>query len=273
MRIVNTTSVFPRCWDSMNALERLARIGYDGIDMAFDYCVDDPSFPFMTSEHERWAYSLRERAEQLGVRYTHSHAPFDTEEKGEIVERTFKCANILGVKYMVVHPFYDNADGRIYDSEVFIDSNLRAIREMLEYAEKYNVIILAENLLEAASTPAHTISRMVEKMDSPLFGWCYDTGHAHSTGGTLKDLRTVSRSPLSLHVQDNNGSWDEHLMPGDGTIDWKEFLGSLKEIGYKGDFVLEAHEQCKGAPDDRRDAILAELLERSRRMVEYYESL
>ena len=273
MNIVTTTSVFPRCWDQMNALERLARIGYDGLDMAFDYCVSRPDFPFMTNEYERWAYSLRERAEQLRVNYTHSHAPFDTEGKGEIVERTFKCANILGVKYMVVHPFYDNADGRIYDNDVFINSNVKAIKEMLELAEKYKVILLAENLLEAASTPAHNISRMVEEVNSPWFGWCYDTGHAHATGDTLENLRTVSRAPLSLHVQDNEGDYDDHYIPGDGTIDWGEFLRTLKSLEYKGDFVLEAHYQCKEAPDEERDAILTVLLDRAKRMVEYYESL
>ncbi len=273
MKIVNTTSCFPKCWDSTNALERLARIGYDGIDMAFDYCVSDPAFPFMTNEYERWAYSLRERAEQLGVSYTHSHAPFDTEAKGEIVERTFKCANILGAKYMVVHPFYDNADGRIYDADVFVDSNVNAVRQMLEYAEKYKVIILAENLLEAASTPVRNISRMVEEINSPWFGWCYDTGHAHVTGGTLEEFRTVSRAPLSLHVQDNDGNYDDHYIPGDGNIDWGEFLRTLKAIGYKGDLVLEAHVQCKEAPDEQRDAILADILERAKKMVAYYESL
>lgn len=273
MKIVNTTSCFPKCWDSTNALERLARIGYDGIDMAFDYCVSDPAFPFMTNEYERWAYSLRERAEQLSVSYTHSHAPFDTEQKGEIVERTFKCANILGAKYMVVHPFYDNADGRIYDSDIFINSNADAVKEMLELAEKYNVIILAENLLEAASTPVRNISRMVEVVNSPRFGWCYDTGHAHATGGTLEEFRTVSRAPLSLHVQDNDGNYDDHYIPGDGNIDWGEFLRSLKAVGYKGDLVLEAHVQCKEAPDEQRDAILADILDRAKKMVAYYESL
>lgn len=273
MKIVNTTSCFPRCWDSFDTLRRLAAIGYDGIDMAFDYCVSRDDFPFMTDNYESWAYSLRNEAEKLGVSYTHSHAPFDTEAKGRLVERTFKCANILGAKYLVVHPFYDNADGRIYDTDVFVSSNVRAIKEMLEYAEKYKVILLAENLLEAASTPAHTLSRMVEEIDSPWFGWCYDTGHAHATGGTLEEFRTVSRVPLSLHVQDNNGDWDDHLIPGDGNIDWGEFLRSLKSMGYKGDLVLEAHSVPKEAPDEMRDAVLADILDRAKKMVKYYESL
>lgn len=273
MKIVNTTSCFPRCWDSFDTLRRLAAIGYDGIDMAFDYCVSRDDFPFMTDNYESWAYSLRNEAEKLGVSYTHSHAPFDTEAKGRLVERTFKCANILGAKYLVVHPFYDNADGRIHDADIFVNSNVKAIKEMLEYAEKYKVVILAENLLEAASTSAHNISRMVEEINSPWFGWCYDTGHAHATGDTLESFRNVSRIPLSLHIHDNEGDYDDHYIPGDGTIDWGKFLRILKAMDYKGDFVLEAHYRCKEAPDEQRDAILADILDRAKKMVAYFESL
>ena len=68
MRIVNTTSVFPECSDSFEVLERLARAGYEGIDLAFDYCVQNKDFPFMTDGYEDWAYRLRDRAEELVFR-------------------------------------------------------------------------------------------------------------------------------------------------------------------------------------------------------------
>jgi sugar phosphate isomerase/epimerase len=63
------------------------------------------------------------------------------------------------------------------------------------------------------------------------------------------------------------------MIPGDGNIDWKGFLETLHEIGYKGDLVLEAHHQSIEAPDDERDAILRELLFRAEKMNEYIESL
>ena len=36
-RIVTTTDVFEQGYDAMQALERLAGLGYEGIDMGFDY--------------------------------------------------------------------------------------------------------------------------------------------------------------------------------------------------------------------------------------------
>ena len=77
-------------------------------------------------------------------------------------------------------------------------------------------------------------------------------------------------APLSLHVQDNHGEKkDEHLLPGDGTVDWKLFLETLHKIGYKGELVLEAHHQSIDAPDNERDAILTDLLTRAQKMREY----
>ncbi len=103
-------------------------------------------------------------------------------------------------------------------------------------------------------------------MDSPWFGWCFDTGHAHCCGYGPDVLKKCAVAPLSLHIQDNNGGGDEHLIPGDGTIDWPQTLAVLREIGYLGDCVMEAHHQSLEAPDAERDAILTRLLEKSKEL-------
>ena len=118
------------------------------------------------------------------------------------------------------------------------------------------VVLLAENILWGASSDPRVIAELVEKVDSDWFGWCYDTGHAHCCGYRADILKKCSVVPLSLHIQDNNGGGDEHLIPGDGTIDWDVFLETLKTVGYLGDCVMEAHHQSLEAPDAERDAIL-----------------
>ena len=42
-----------------------------------------------------------------------------------------------------------------------------------------------------------------------------------------------------MHVHDNNGRTDTHLLPYFGTIDWEPFLDALYKIGYGGCFNLE----------------------------------
>ena len=123
------------------------------------------------------------------------------------------------------------------------------------------MVLLSENILWGASSDPGIIADLVEKVDSDWFGWCFDVGHAWCCGYAPDVLKECSVTPMSLHIQDNDGSGDQHLIPGDGTIDWNVFTQTLQEIGYLGDCVMEAHHQSLEAPDEERDAILTRLLE------------
>ena len=268
MNIVTTTSVFPPCYSAENALTRLKNCGFTHLDLAFDYCVQDPSFPFMTDAWEDWAKCLSAFAEENGVRYTHAHANGNAACRSVPMVRSFKVCRILGIPYTVVHPLFRDADGKSIDSiDEFVTVNASAIKPLLEIAEENNVTILSENLLWGASIQPSAIDALVEAVNSPYFGWCYDTGHAHAFGIEADALIGLKHAPLSLHMQDNHGKGgDEHLLPGDGTLDWTQFLNVLVKIGYQGDLVLEAHHQSLDAKDEEREGILCELYRRTEQM-------
>lgn len=275
MKIVTTTSVFPFDYPAEDALIRLSRVGFKHLDLAMDYCADNPNCPFSSDSWESWAASLRELEEKNGVCYTHSHAWGDASSRHYKTFRCFDVCRVLGAKYSVVHPIYKHADGSfIYDDEEFVKVNAEAHKPLLEYAEKNGVILLSENLLWGSSIKATAISALVEEVDSPYFGWCYDTGHANAHDISCRELLKCNVAPISLHIQDNNGHYrDDHLLPGDGSIDWKEFLEVLHKIDYKGEFVLEAHHQSLEAPDEKREEILCELNSRAMKMRDYLLNL
>ncbi len=276
MHIVTSTCVLPMGYPEELALDRLARIGFTHLDMAIDYCLYKDS-PFLSDNWTDWAKSLREKAENLGVRYTHSHACADAADPRG-VERSLALCQILGAGYTVVHPIWRKPDGSFYESDdEFLSVNVPAIRPMVEKAVDYGVTILSENLLWGASIRAASVAKLVQEVSHPRFGWCYDTGHAKGCGQSYRDLVGLP-APLSLHIQDNHGPrngglYDDHLLPGDGAIDWKGFLDTLHEVGYKGEMVLEAHHQSLDAPDAERDGILTELLHRAERLRAYFTSL
>ena len=271
MRLVTTTGVFPIGTDHFHIVDRLAKIGYTALDMAFDYC-ELGCGEFMSARYEDWALRLREHAEKQGIRFTHSHGSFDADAVGSIVERNLRCAEILGIPYMVVHPVFRAPGGRIYTEEEYLDINQAHYTSLLEMAGKCGVTLLCENLLWGASIPPKAQSELVSRVDSPYFGWCFDTGHAHRCGLRQTSLLGLAHPPLSLHVQDNHGDHDAHLLPGDGSIDWKEFLDTLHAVDYRGDLVLEAHHQSIDAPDEARDAILTDLLDRAQKLRSYYQT-
>lgn len=275
MNIVTTTCVYPTEIPDIEKLERLAKIGFKHLDLALDYIVD-PQHPARQENWREWAIALKNRADELGVKFTHSHAPGNSAIRGEIIERCFQVCQVLGIKYTVLHPYHQKPDGSFfYDNDEFVRVNADAVRPLLPLAEKYGVTILTENILWEASSRLEAITAFVEEVNSERFGWCFDTGHIHCLHREVSQLRDLPVVPLSLHVQDNKGKEerfgkDAHLLPGDGTIDWKEFLDILREKNYQGDLVLEAHHQSIEAPDSERDAILADLLSRAEKMRAYF---
>ena len=49
-----------------------------------------------------------------------------------------------------------------------------------------------------------------------------------------------------IQAHDNGGADDNHLAPGDGRIDWEQFLRDLIHIRFRGAFVL-----CNGGSDGK----------------------
>ncbi len=263
-RIVTTTSVFEAGYPAEAASERLKRLGFEAQDIALDFWKDAPASPFMGEEYLTWAKALRTQAERLGIPYTHSHAP-DEAGAHPIMGRSLETASALGAKYMVLHPVCGKGGRYFEDPEEFLKANERAIAPWLVKARDCGVVILSENLLWGLSRDPRIIAELVRRVGSEWLGWCYDTGHANCFGYRPQVLAECTAAPLSLHIQDNHGSdQDEHLIPGDGTVDWDALARTLGKIGYTGDCVLEAHHQSLTAPDGERDIILSRLLQAAR---------
>lgn len=71
-------------------------------------------------------------------------------------------------------------------------------------------------------------------------GACLDIGHANiwekppeNTITQLKDFL------IATHISDNDGNYDAHLPPGEGTINWEKSVSNFKEINYKHNFTFE----------------------------------
>jgi len=77
---------------------------------------------------------------------------------------------------------------------------------------------------------------------------CLDLGHAHITVGTAAAIATLGERITSVHVHDNRGFKDEHLWPGDGTIDWPVTVKDLKALASQPATVLEIGYSLPDAP-------------------------
>ena len=264
-RIVTTTAVFDPGYPGEKAAERLAGLGFEGLDMALSYWTGENT-PFMGENYLAWAESLRRQAEELGTPYTHSHAPGEAGDN-PVIGRSLEAAGALGARFMVLHPIWRENSVIIEDADQFIRVNAEAVKPWLGKARDCGVTILSENLLWGVSKDPRIVAQLTEAVGSPFFSWCYDTGHANCFGFRPEILTECAAAPLSLHMQDNRGTGgDDHMVPGDGTVDWNALIQTLKGVGYAGDCVLEAHHQSLDAPDEERDGILRRLLAKAKEL-------
>jgi sugar phosphate isomerase/epimerase len=70
-------------------------------------------------------------------------------------------------------------------------------------------------------------------------GVCFDFGHAHVMSSVTEAFEILKPYIRSTHVHDNNKEKDEHLFPGEGTIDWNEAMSLLREAPHVPPVLLE----------------------------------
>ena len=75
----------------------------------------------------------------------------------------------------------------------------------------------------------------------PLFGCCWDVGHANVQGvDQYKCIMEMGDGLMAVHIHDNDGRRDLHLQPYSGNTGYDAILNGLLDIGFKGCFTLEA---------------------------------
>ena len=117
---------------------------------------------------------------------------------------------------------------------------VEAIGQVAEYGGPSGVHLALENTGRGGYTsePGRLVALM-EDIGASNVGVVIDSGHRNLSGDPPAALRAVSEHLISLHLHDNHGERDEHLLPGRGDIAWKEVYRALGEIGYGGVFMYE----------------------------------
>ena len=152
----------------------------------------------------------------------------------------------IGIKNMVLH--CDNMVDSSLSRNEKIEKNIEKIRLLAEYIKDKDITICLENLRPHSPQDEDLVDRnaddllyIIERIGSDKFGICLDTGHLNLTDRNPREFILKAGNKLkALHIADNQGETDQHLMPlNGGTVDFFEVVKALREIGYKGIFNLE----------------------------------
>ena len=191
--------------------------------------------------------AVRAYAAERNFTMTQGHLPIwfkivrERENLGTLL-RYIDLYEACGVKNMVLH-----LDRQIPDMTVEerFQANKESLLVIAEHIKGRDICICLENLYanddKMPCAFAENLIALIEAVGSDQFGICLDTGHLHISGGNQGEfIRTAGKYLRAIHIADNRGERDEHLMPfAGGTVDFYEVVKALDEIGYEGLFNQE----------------------------------
>lgn len=83
------------------------------------------------------------------------------------------------------------------------------------------------------------VLHVLRQVKSPGVRFCLDYGHSNMAGNTLEFIQWLSPYLAYTHIADNLGDHDDHLAPGEGTVNWPEVLAQTLRAGFRGPYVIE----------------------------------
>lgn len=296
MQIATTTEDFTGYVandDVAGAVRLLAQCGFRHIDVSLALSCFNGS-RMLSDDWQVWVAEIRQAAVETGVDFVQAHgsdgvfAPGpEYDRKMAQLKREIQVCKALGIPGMVVHAVWKPNTTR----EEFLDANERFYRDLLAEAETVGVNIYTENTCRQNSTTYYLYDgvdmNVLRKRlgNHPLFGFCWDVGHANCHGvDQYKAILEMGNGLMAVHIHDTSSrtGLDAHLAPYTGNTNYDAIINGLLDIDFKGPFTLEAfslpvpqdfyfcgrpHFQQKGPEFDRLGMLPLEFKLRSERLM------
>lgn len=143
----------------------------------------------------------------------------------------------LGGRLVVVHP--SDLDRHGQDVDARLADCVRGLTPLAQECRQEGLVLVIESPLP------HLIGGHPDE-----FAWilkhvdgsarvCLDVGHTTLGRHWTQFVNLANGRIVHIHASDHHGRFDDHLVPGDGTINWAEIRGSLEASGFDGWVMLE----------------------------------
>jgi sugar phosphate isomerase/epimerase len=155
-------------------------------------------------------------------------------ESMDEIKRTLEVAELIPFSFLVQHL---GTPGEEIDAHKF-EYALSSIEHLHAFAKPLGVKVLLENIPNEMSTP-EKLAEVINTLHTGDMGICFDFGHAHMMSSVPQAFEVLKKHTFSTHVHDNSQEKDEHLFPGEGTIDWPQAMALLRGAPHVPPLVLE----------------------------------
>ena len=193
------------------------------------------------------AYAL-----ERGVHFPQGHlwltVDICAENQAEVIDDLKRWLDLYlatGVKAGVLHPGGNQMRRQQQSPAAVLDTQTQALGQLCTHLQGTDFTLCLENV---PGTPeVEQLLSIIKAVDSPRLGICLDTGHLNMAGGDQGHfLRQAGDRLKAMHLADNEGKTDQHMMPfGRGNVDWSAVIGGLKALRYEGLLNLEIPGESK----------------------------
>ena len=266
------------------SIEYIKSCGFEAIDFNIDNYLDTQAlakngigetfFDKPVEEIIAFFDPLRDACEKNGVAISQMHAPFPIwfdgiEDVNDYIlmalDKCFAVCEHVGCPAIVVHPsrtpdrreeFELNA--RIYRKIIPLIKKYKGVKVCLENIFTHQGIRIIEGRLSNPDDACALVDLLNEEAGGDYFGFCLDIGHANLTKNKIGEfIKALGNRLTILHIHDNDGDEDLHMIPYSylsrdrrHVIDWADFVGGLKAIGYEGTLSFETFRICHVLPKE-----------------------
>ena len=191
------------------------------------------------------------------------------------MHQAIDAAAALGIEYAVMHPNAANLPMRKYNHKEQLDATMQLLEPFVEHAHRVGLNVVLENMRVVPGLfHVHRFGQSPDEIcdvaDALGMGICWDFGHANISGVKQSEgLAYVGKRLKVIHVNDNGGIEDEHILPFTGSVDWRDAMHGLALAEYEGLFNFELN--VGRVPAAMRKAYTEYVLAAAQELMSYIE--
>jgi L-ribulose-5-phosphate 3-epimerase len=142
------------------------------------------------------------------------------------------------------------------DEEVLRERLHAGLREVLAYAQASSVRLSFEPEPGMFIDRMDKFERLHDELSDSLFGLTLDVGHVHclGDGDAAKHIRRWHGKLWNVHIEDMRRGLHEHLMFGEGEMQFAPIIAALREVEYGGPLHVELSRHSHNAVEVARKA-------------------
>ncbi len=151
-----------------------------------------------------------------------------------------KMASDIGIDKFIVHPSGEPIPDSERDDRM--KYSMQSLDSLAEIAHGCGSVIAVEDLPRTClGNTSDDVLRLISANDKLRV--CFDTNHLLSEDN-INFMKKVGDKIITVHISDYDLVNERHWLPGEGRLDWKRMLATLKEIGYSGVWMYEIGLRC-----------------------------